>query len=114
MRKIKNVLMAVLVALISITMSNVKLIALTGDVAFTGDLLGGVQITHNTSSDVVSWYRIMPTITDWSNSVGIAFRVKNNVVSGGGSPLHIAINETDSDRIMPKYNDGLSKSLSII
>jgi len=73
----------------------------------SGDLNGGTNVSHvATTEDILSWYRIQPVVDNWGDGLGLSFRIKNNITSGGGSPIHIAINEKDSDRVQPNYNGG--------
>lgn len=70
---------------------------------FTSTLEGGVTVSYVTApQNLTSALKITPNVSQDFSGYGLAFRIKNNILDGGGSPMFLYINETDSDRVAAK------------
>lgn len=70
---------------------------------FTSTLEGGVTVSYVTApQNLTSALKITPNVSQDFSGDGLAFRIKNNILDGGGSPMFLYINETDSDRVAAK------------
>lgn len=67
---------------------------------FNTSLDGGVTVSFTTApSDTRSDLKLTPNVSNNFSGDGVALRIKNNITTGGGSPMFIYLNESDLDRV---------------
>ena len=78
---------------------------------FNTSLDGGVTVSFTTApSDTRSDLKLTPNVSNDFSGDGVALRIKNNITTGGGSPMFIYLNESESNsygwwHILPLFHN---------